>query len=227
MASEVARLARHSSSTLSDALDRLGIAGQALGLAPLDRSFRMAGPAFTVRTIPVELGAPPGTVGDYIDEVPAGSVVVLDNGGRLDGTVWGDILTITAQRNRLAGTAIHGVCRDATRSLELGYPIFSRGVTMRTGRGRVQLDAQQVPVSLGDVRVSPDDFVIGDGDGVVVVPAARAAEVLEIADGIAAAEERIRGEIEGGSRLDEARKRHRYFQLTREGGASPSPTNRK
>lgn len=212
----VARLTRHSTSTLSDALDRLGIAGQALGIAPLDRRFRMAGPAFTVRTIPVLLGAAPGTVGDYIDEVPAGSVVVLDNGGRLDGTVWGDILTITAHRNRLAGTVIHGVCRDATGSLELGYPIFSRGVTMRTGRGRVQADAQQVSVSLGDVRVEPGDFVVGDGDGVVIVPAARAIEVAEVADGIADSEDRIRKEIEDGSRLDEARKRHRYFQLTRE-----------
>jgi regulator of RNase E activity RraA len=213
---ESAGLARHSTSTLSDALDRLGIAGQALGIAPLDRRFRMAGPAFTVRTIPVVLGAAPGTVGDYIDDVPEGSVVVLDNGGRLDGTVWGDILTVTAHRKRLAGTVIHGVCRDAVRSLELGYPIFSRGVIMRTGRGRVQADAQQVPVSLGDVRVQPGDFVIGDADGVVVIPPGRAAEVLEIADGIAAAEDRIRAEIESGSRLDEARKRHRYFQLTKD-----------
>ena len=128
---------RHPTSTLSDALDRLGIAGQALGLSPLDRRFRMVGRAYTVRTIPVKLDAPPGTVGEYIDDVPAGSVLVLDNGGRLDGTVWGDILTTTAHRNRLAGTVIHGVCRDAARSLELGYPIFCRGVTMRTGRGRV------------------------------------------------------------------------------------------
>jgi regulator of RNase E activity RraA len=154
-------------------------------------------------------------VGDYIDDVPAGSVVVLDNGGRLDATVWGDILTVTAHRNRLAGTVIHGVCRDATRSLELGYPIFSRGVTMRTGRARVQADGYEVPVSLGEVRVEPGDLVVGDGDGVVVVPAGREEEVLAIAAEIAAAEERIRAEIDAGSRLDEARRRHRYFQLHR------------
>jgi regulator of RNase E activity RraA len=213
-ATTVARLARHSTSTLSDALDRLGIPGQALGISALDRHFRLAGPAFTVRTIPVVLGTTTGTVGDYIDEVPPGSVVVLDNGGRLDGTVWGDILTITAHRNHLAGTVIHGVCRDAARSLELGYPIFSRGVTMRTGRGRVQADGYNVPVSLGEVRVQPGDLVIGDGDGVVVVPADRAQDAIRVADDIAAAEDRIRAEIQGGSRLDEARKRHHYFQLS-------------
>jgi regulator of RNase E activity RraA len=209
----VGRLARHSTSTLSDALDRLGIPGQALGLSPLDRSFRMAGRAYTVRTIPVAGSA--GTVGEYIDDVPPGSVVVLDNGGRVDGTVWGDILTITAHRNRLAGTVIHGVCRDATRSLELSYPIFSRGVTMRTGRGRVQADGYNVTVSLGDVRVEPGDLLVGDGDGVVVIPAGREGDVLDIAGEIAEAEDRIREEIAGGSRLDEARKRHRYMQLTR------------
>jgi 4-hydroxy-4-methyl-2-oxoglutarate aldolase len=200
---------RHATTTLSDAMDRLGIAGQTFGISPLDRGFRMVGRAFTVRTIPVAVVS--GTVGDYIDDVPEGSVVVLDNGGRLDATVWGDILTIMAHRKRLAGTVIHGVCRDAARSLELGYPIFSRGVSMRTGRGRVQADGYNVSVSLGEVRVEPGDLLAGDGDGVVVVPAAREAEVLALANEIAESEDRIRAEIESGSRLDEARKRHRYF----------------
>jgi len=200
---------RHATTTLSDAMDRLGIAGQTFGIQPLDRSFRMVGRAFTVRTIPVAVVS--GTVGDYIDDVPEGSVVVLDNGGRTDATVWGDILTIMSHRKGLAGTVIHGVCRDASRSLELGYPIFSRGVSMRTGRGRVQADGYQVSVSLGDVRVEPGDLLAGDGDGVVVIPRAREEEVLKLAAEIAESEDRIRQEIEQGSRLDEARKRHRYF----------------
>jgi 4-hydroxy-4-methyl-2-oxoglutarate aldolase len=206
---------RHSTSTLSDAMDRLSIPGQTFGIAPLDRGFRMVGRAFTARTIPVATVA--GTVGDYIDDVPEGSVVVLDNGGRLDGTVWGDILTIMAHRNGLAGTVIHGVCRDASRSLELGYPIFSRGVCMRTGRSRVQSDGYQVPVSLGDVRVEPGDMLVGDADGVVVIPQSRLDDVLAAARDIAEAEDRIRNEIEAGSRLDEARRRHRYFSLQKGG----------
>src|SRR5215472_14588054 len=196
-------------------MDRLSIAGQTYGIAPLDRGFRMVGRAFTARTIPVAVVS--GTVGDYIDDVPEGSVVVLDNGGRLDGTVWGDILTIMAHRRGLAGTVIHGVCRDASRSLELGYPIFSRGVCMRTGRGRVQSDGYQVPVSLGDARVEPGDMLVGDADGVVVVPRGREEEVLALSAEIAESEDRIRLEIEAGSRLDEARKRHRYFSLQKRG----------
>jgi regulator of RNase E activity RraA len=207
---------RHATTTLSDAMDRLAVPGQALGLMPLDRGFRLAGRAFTVRTIPTVAAG--GSVGDYIDDVEEGSVVVLDNGGRLDGTVWGDILTIMAHRKGLAGTVIHGVCRDAARSLELSYPIYSRGVTMRTGRGRVVADGIQVPVSLGDARVEPGDVVVGDADGVVVLPNGRLDELLEVSREIAASEDRIRREIEGGSRLDEARRRHRYFQAQQRQG---------
>jgi 4-hydroxy-4-methyl-2-oxoglutarate aldolase len=207
----VEQFKRHSTTTLSDAMDRLGIVGQAFGIAPLDRGFKLAGRAFTVRTIPVAVAS--GTVGDYIDDVPPGSIVVLDNGGRLDATVWGDILTTVAHRRGIGGTVIHGVLRDASRSLELAYPIFSRGVYMRTGKGRVQADAYQVPVSLGEVRVEPEDMLVGDSDGVVVIPRAREAEVLAVSSEINEAEERIRQEIEAGSRLDEARRKHRYFQL--------------
>ena len=192
-------------------MDRVGIAGQVFGIRPLDRNFRIAGRAYTVRTIPTAVAG--ASVGDYIDEVPAGSVAVLDNAGRLDGTVWGDILTIMAHRKQLGGTVIHGVCRDYERSLELGYPIFSRGVYMRTGRGRVQADAIQVPVSLGDVRVEPGDMLVGDADGLVVIPQAREVEVLAVSAEIAAVEARIREEIEQGARLVDARKKHRYFQL--------------
>jgi regulator of RNase E activity RraA len=198
--------------TVSDALDRLGISGQALGIKPIDRSFSLCGRAFTVHTIAVDAKAP-GSVGDYIDDVPPGEVVVLDNAGRMDATVWGDILTVMANLRGLGGTVIHGVCRDSDRCLEVGYPIFSRGVYMRTGKDRVQAEGYNVPVSLGDVRVRPGDLLLGDGDGVIVIPREQESEVLEAAKQIEEAEDRIRQEIMGGTRLDEARKKFRYHQL--------------
>ena len=87
-------LAGYSTATVSDALDRLGRPGSLLGIAPLFDGARLCGPAFTVRYMTA--GSPPGTVGDYLDDVPPGAVVVLDNGGRVDCTVWGDILTAMA-----------------------------------------------------------------------------------------------------------------------------------
>ena len=208
---QVERLRRLSTSAVSDALDRLGIAGQALGIRPVDRGFRLAGRAFTILYQPCDVQG--GTVGDYIDDVPDGQVIVLDNGGRLDATVWGDILTVVAHRRRLGGTVIDGVCRDSPRSLELGYPIFSRSTYMRTGKDRVQVAGEQCPVSLGGVRVRPGDLLLGDADGVVVVPAEREEDVLGVALEIEAREEAIRGLVAGGARLDEARRQHGYHAL--------------
>jgi 4-hydroxy-4-methyl-2-oxoglutarate aldolase len=198
-------------SQLSDALDRLGIAGQCGGLRPLDRRFRLAGRAYTIRYVPV--GSSRGTVGDYIDDLQPGQVPVLDNAGRLDATVWGDLLTVTAHRNGLPGTVIDGICRDTERSLEIGYPIFSRGYWMRTGKDRVQADAYQVPVSIGGVRIEPGDVLVGGADGLVAIPASRAAEVLDVAAQIAASEERIRAAVLAGGRLDQARTAVGYHNL--------------
>ena len=197
--------------TLSDALDRLGIDGQCLGVMPFDRGIAFAGRAFTVRMVPVGLSG--GSVGDYIDEVEPGQVVVLDNNGRLDATVWGDILTLVAHRKGIAGTVIDGVCRDIGRSIELGYPIFARANTMRTGKDRVTADAFNVPVQIAGVRVEPGDWLVGDGDGVIAIPAGRADEILQVAGEIAAAEDRIRDAVLQGSRLDEARRAARYHAL--------------
>lgn len=198
-------------SHVSDAMDRLGIAGQCLGIMPLDRSFRLAGPAFTVRYVPV--GTDPGSVGDYIDDLAPGTVVVLDNAGRLDATVWGDLLTAAASRRELGGTVIDGVCRDSDRALELGYPVYSRGRWMRTGKDRVRVDGYRIPVTVGGVRIEPGDLLLGDADGVVAVPASRADEVIAAAEQIRDAESRIRADMEQGTALTEARARTGYHML--------------
>lgn len=212
----IERAGRIDTATLSDALDRLGIAGQCLGIKPLDHGFRMAGRAFTLSYAPV--GHPAGTVGDFIDDVPEGSVVVIDNGGREDATVWGDILTLCAHQAKLAGTVIDGACRDTHLALELGYPMYSRSYSMRTGKDRVQLEATQVIVNIGDARVCPGDILCGDSDGVVVIPHAREDEVLATAEAIEEAEARIRDAVKSGKRLDEARREQQYHLLQRRDG---------
>lgn len=211
--SGVERAGKLDTATISDALDKLGIAGQCLGIKPLDHRFRLAGRAFTLAYAPV--GHPLGTVGDFIDDVSEGQVVVIDNGGRPDATVWGDILTFTAHKRGLGGTVIDGACRDTHLALDLGYPMYSRSYSMRTGKDRVQLEATQVIVTIGDVRVSPGDIVRGDSDGVIAIPQDREAEVLDAAEAIDAAEMRIRDAIAGGLRLDEARKAQQYHLLQR------------
>ena len=112
---------------------------------------------------------------------------------------------------------IDGINRDVALCLELGYPIFSRDIWMRTGKDRVQVEATQVPVSIGDVRVCPGDLVRGDADGVVVIPKDHEDKVLASAEEIQTAEDAIRESVRSGMSLREAREKHRYHQLqTRE-----------
>src|SRR6195256_2976157 len=207
----VQRASKLDTTSISDALDRLGIAGQCLNIKPLDHRFRLTGRAYTILYGPA--GLPAGTVGDYIDDVVPGSVVVLDNGGRENATVWGDILTWVAHRRGIAGTVIDGACRDTHLSLELGYPIFSRSYSMRTGKDRVQVEAMNGPVNIGDALVNPGDILRGDSDGVLVIPRAHESAVLAAAEEIDAVEQKIRAAVNDGRTLAEARKSLGYHQL--------------
>jgi 4-hydroxy-4-methyl-2-oxoglutarate aldolase len=197
--------------TISDALDKLGIAGQCFGVAALAPDHPFAGPAYTVRYGPV--GVVAGTVGDYIDDVPPGAVVVLDNAGRMDATVWGDILTEVAHARGIAATVIDGICRDTAVARELGYPMYSRSHWMRTGKDRVQVEAVDCPVAIGGVRIEPGDWLVGDGDGVVAIPSHQVAEVFTTACAIDDAERSIRDAVRAGIPLAEARRQVGYHTL--------------
>jgi 4-hydroxy-4-methyl-2-oxoglutarate aldolase len=207
----VERAAKLDTTALSDAMDRLGIPGQCLNIKPLDPRFRLTGRAFTILYGPA--GSPPGTVGDYIEDVPPGGVVVLDNGGRENATVWGDILTWVANRRGVAGTVIDGACRDTHLARELGYPIYSRSYSMRTGKDRIQVEAMGGPVNIGDARVNQGDILRGDADGVVAIPQAHEDAILTNAEQIDAAESQIRALVNEGHTLTEARKQLGYHNL--------------
>lgn len=202
-----------STSTISDALDKLGIPGQCIGIKPINREFEVIGPAYTVKYLPQNDEI--GSVGDYIEDVPQGAVIALDNDGRLDATVWGDILTRYAQIRKIGGTVINGVCRDTMSSLELGYPLFSKGTYMRTGKDRVRFFKDKIPVCLGGVTVNPDDILIGDADGVVVIPFDMIEQVLGIALFIHKCEWGIIQAVEQEMNLKEARELFNYHTIQR------------
>ena len=220
----VARAGALDCATLSDAMDRLGIEGVCRGIKPRDHGFRMAGRAFTVSYGPVD-PIRPGNVGDYIDDLPPGAVVVLDNSGREDCTVWGDILTQVAHAKGIAGTVIDGPCRDVHLCLKLGYPIYSRSYSMKTGKDRVQVNATEIPVEIGQARVRPGDILVGDSDGVVVIPREREDEVLALAETIQAAEDAIRAAVAAGMKLREARRQQGYHTLQARDGKASADAN--
>lgn len=203
-----------STAEISDALDALRLPGSVLGVAHVAGRRRLFGPAYTVRYAPVD-AMNPGTVGDYLDETPEGAIVVLDNAGRMDCTVWGGILSQLAAHRGIGGTVVHGVCRDTAEAEQVGYPLYACGRFMRTGKDRVQVESVGEVVSLGDVRVAAGDWIVADDDGVVVVPKTRAAEVFERALALRHAEERIVAATLAGATLVEARRQSAYHTLQR------------
>jgi len=203
-----------STAEVSDALDYFNLPGSALGIRPVAGPARLFGRAFTIRFAPID-PSEPGTVGDFIDRLEPGTVVVLDNGGRRDCTVWGGILSRLAAHKQIAGSVIHGVCRDTAEADEAGYPLYALGRFMRTGKDRVQVEAYEQPVMLGDVRVTHGDLLIGDADGVVVVPQRRMQEVLTKALETRVLEAQILEAALAGMPLAEARKKYGYHTLQR------------
>jgi 4-hydroxy-4-methyl-2-oxoglutarate aldolase len=207
----VASFARLTSAAVSDAMDRLGVPGQVPGVHRLSGQGIFAGRAVTLRYGPV--GMDGGTVGDYIDDVPSGSVLLLANSGSTVGTVWGGLLSEVASMRGVAATVVDGLCRDVDTARRVGYSLYARSAWMRTGKDRVRLEATGEPVDMAGVRALPGDIVVGDGDGVVIVPRLREQEVLAVATEIDRAEADILAAVRQGERLDAARARIGYHSL--------------
>jgi len=197
--------------SVSDALDKLGISGGLHKIKPVFQGSKICGRAFTVHYVPC--GFKKGNVGDFLDDVKPGEVIVIDNGGRDYCTVWGDIMTITANKMKIEGTVIDGVCRDVPGIIKEKYPVFSKGSYMVTGKDRVEVDAVNVPVSVSGVQIKRGDIILGDDSGVVVVPKEIEEQVYEIAMNIEKIETQIINEVLSGSSLKESRERLKYHNL--------------
>lgn len=207
----IERLKRLDTASVSDALDKMGIPCGLLGIQAVIPGHHICGEAFTVHYVPC--GPVKGTVGDFIDDVEPGQVVVIDNAGRDYCTVWGDIMTFTAKTKGIEATVIDGVCRDVDGIKKLDYAIFTKGKYMVTGKERVQVDYVNQPVAVSGVQVCPGDIILGDDSGVLVIPKDAAEQALEIAEGIEKTEQAIIAEVKSGSTLKAAREKLGYHHL--------------
>ncbi|XYQ53407.1 4-carboxy-4-hydroxy-2-oxoadipate aldolase/oxaloacetate decarboxylase [Pectobacterium carotovorum] len=134
------------------------------GIKPVASKMKVFGPALTIDMRP----------GDNLMihyallEAQAGDVLVIDCKGYLEAGVWGDVLTTQALAIGVAGIVVNGAVRDAESIIEMGFPVFTRGLSIK-GTGKNQPGKVNVPVTIGDCKINPGDIIIGDIDGVVVV----------------------------------------------------------
>jgi 4-hydroxy-4-methyl-2-oxoglutarate aldolase len=134
------------------------------GMKPIDPTVRIAGPALTVDARPAD-----NLILHYaVLKARPGDVLVVDAKGFMEAGPWGDVLTLQAMKLGIAGLVISGCVRDANLIIDLGFPVFCRGLSIK-GTGKNQPGKVNVPICIGDAVIRPGDIIVGDRDGLVVV----------------------------------------------------------
>lgn len=212
------RFAAIYTAALADILDARGHREQTLPseIRPLAPGTRLAGPAYTVKggaaanPDAASYDAAIRKVLAMLGDVPSGHVAVYACNHDVSAHL-GELSVTSLKARGVAGCVLDGGCRDVGFILDEGFPVFTRFVTPEDSTWRWQLEATQVPITIGRVRIEPGDWVVGDDDGVVVVPQAIAEDVLAEAEAKAATESEIRAAVRDGVPPLEAYERYGTF----------------
>ncbi|HEY4372032.1 MAG TPA: hypothetical protein VGN52_08920 [Burkholderiales bacterium] len=201
----------------SDAMDDLGIVGVVPGstLRPTDPKAKIVGQAITLHNTRVNKTVAEAVAGKVsgLGDIEAhnlaedGDIIVIQ--GVRDVSSMGGIMATIARREGEIGAIVDGAVRDIDHSRGIGYPVWSTSVSPMTGKWRIQTQGVNVAVNICGLIVQPGDLVLADEVGVCFVPFARAAEVLEQAQAIMAAEHKRLKMVEEGIALKD------YFKLPR------------
>jgi 4-hydroxy-4-methyl-2-oxoglutarate aldolase len=218
----VLRLARLDCCAVSDAMDKLGIAGQvASGLEQRATSRRIAGRAVTYRLVAADQApkpsGPPRHLGTTaIELAQPGDVIVVEQRTGIDAGSWGGILTLGAKMRGIAGVVADGPVRDIDEARAYDFPVYCRALTARTARGRVAEAEVNQPITVAGVPVAPGDFVLADASGVAIVPAADITRVLAAAEEIVAREAAMAKALLAGTPISEVMGANYEHMLKRE-----------
>jgi 4-hydroxy-4-methyl-2-oxoglutarate aldolase len=189
----VKRLARLDCCAVSDAMDKLGLAGGVSGLDQRASTRRIAGRIVTYRLVPRDqapvVSSPPRHLGTTaIEAAQPGDIIVVEQRTGLDAGSWGGILSLAAKLRGVAGVIADGPVRDIDEARGYDFPVYCRSLTARTARGRVAEAFTNEPITVGEITVHPGDYAIADASGVVFVRAVDIARLLDAAEAIAGRE---------------------------------------
>lgn len=201
-------------SLLSDALGKGGAMDH--DMRCLSANCRMAGPAVTVRVHTADILM----VGIALSQCPKGSVLVIDGQGELNTALWGEVTTLAARLKGLQGVVIDGAIRDLYKIHRDKFPVFARAVVPNAG-GAQYAGEINVPVQCGGAIVHPGDWIVGDEDGVVVVPQERLEMVMDAARRLAIVEKKIRKEVGKGKDLATLLRYHELLDKKAKEGVLP------
>jgi regulator of RNase E activity RraA len=195
------------SAVLADVLDGLGHRTSALpsNLRPLRPDLKLFGRATTLDVLPVavEPERPYATELECIDALKSGDVLVTTTHGDHGSALWGELLSTAAMARGAAGAVIDGLTRDAARIMAMGFPVFAAGFSPLDSKGRLDGLTHGRPIKVGDCLARPGDYVFGDIDGVVVVPAELAEVAFQKAIEKVSGENKVRDELLRGRSVRE------------------------
>jgi 4-hydroxy-4-methyl-2-oxoglutarate aldolase len=186
---------------LADALDALGVTPAITGLVATSATRPVAGRAVTVQLAagpPPPSAAPRHLCTAAVEHTGPDDVIVIEQRTGIDAAAWGGILSRAARRRGTAGTIVDGPVRDVEEAIRLEYPVYARGTTARTARGRIHEAAFQVSIRFGDTTVSPGDYVAADRSGCVVIPSGLIGDVIAHAEAIRAKSEEMAAAVDRG-----------------------------
>lgn len=200
-----ARLKNLDCCAVSDALDTLHLTGVVVGLSQLSSSRCIAG---RVLTIKLGVGEPPSGVPRHIGTTAIvnahpGDVIVVEQRSGTPAASWGGILSLGAKLRGIAGVIAEGPVRDIDEARHHDFPVFGRGLTPVTARGRIVELANNQPVKIGDIEVKAGDYAIADGSGVAFIAAENIERLLVAAEEIVARESALARALYEGKPITE------------------------
>ncbi|KAL1736153.1 ribonuclease E inhibitor RraA/Dimethylmenaquinone methyltransferase [Schizophyllum commune] len=223
------RLSELSTCEISDALIKLGVPHGGLlpdiHLKAPSQDARICGPAYTVKMVLSSDTSAPKLSGHFVDQAPAGSVIVIDAPPETKNAVWGGLMSAGAQARGALGVVISGRCRDLAEHRSLGFPVFARGQSTLGQSPFTRPSEINVPLTIAPIPnlapqpnsedafpaavVSPGDWIVGDEDGVVVVAQSLEQEVVEKALKGREVDARCMEDIKAGKGVQASFKLHR------------------
>jgi len=198
-----------STATLTTALKDFGVTRSYMHrVTPLDPNMKMAGPAFTLRYVPAREDLNAGEVDNLrdvqrvgIEQIEAGEVLVIDARGDTRAGTMGDILATRIYKRGAAGVVTDGAFRDSPAIAETGLAAYAAAMNAHSNKTIHHPSEIQVPIACGEVAVLPGDVIVGDAEGVVVVPAQFAEDVGQIAVEMEEREAFLMRKIQGGANI--------------------------
>ena len=200
---------------VADVLDELGYPNQTLPpeIAPLADGMRVAGPAFTVEGRPspgLEYEPSIRRILELLGAVPTGHVAVYATNDR-SCAQFGELSATSLKARGIGGVVLDGGCRDVDFIVREGFPVFAGFVTPQDSVRRWRVVDWGHEVTIGEVRIATGDYVLGDSDGVVVIPSELASGVLERAEAVVGTENEVRRAVRSGIPPLEAFERYGKF----------------